>query len=44
MISVNVQNIDGDPYAIFESNHFTSFYLGTDTGTFVIANDADYTT
>ena len=44
MNSVDVQEIDGEPYAIFESNHFTTFYLGTTTGTFVIANDADYAT
>jgi hypothetical protein len=31
MSSVNVQSIDGEPYAVFEANHFTTFYLGTDT-------------
>ena len=44
MSSVNVQNIDGEPYAIFEANHFTTFYLWNTTGTFVIANDATYAT
>ena len=44
MSSVNVQDIDGEPYAIFEANHFTTFYLWTTTGTFVIDNDATYAT
>jgi hypothetical protein len=27
MSSVNVQEIDGEPYAVFTANHFTTFYL-----------------
>lgn len=42
--SVEVQDINGDPYAVFYANHFTTFYLGTNTGTFMINSDADYTT
>lgn len=42
--SVNIQNIDGEPYAIFEANHFTTFYIGADTGAFIINNDAAYAT
>jgi hypothetical protein len=25
--SVNVEEINGEPYAVFEANHFTTFYL-----------------
>ena len=44
MNSVNVQIIDGESYAVFYANHFTTFYLGVDTGTFMINNDDAYTT
>lgn len=42
--SVEIQEIDGEPYAIFEANHFTTFYLWNTTGTFTINNDAIYAT
>ena len=42
--SVQVEIIDGEPYAVFYANHFTTFYLGTTTGTFLINNDDIYTT
>lgn len=42
--SVEVQLINGEPYAVFEASHFTTFYLGNTTGTFTIANDATYAT
>ncbi|EKD25486.1 MAG: hypothetical protein ACD_80C00046G0013 [uncultured bacterium (gcode 4)] len=44
MNSVNVQIIDDESYAVFYANHFTTFYLGTDTWTFLINNDTTYTT
>jgi len=42
--SVEVVEIDGDPYVIFEASHFTTFYLGVQSSNFVINNDAVYTT
>lgn len=43
LTDVEVQLIDGEPYAIFEANHFTQFYLGVQVADFVINNDAPYT-
>ncbi len=44
LTTVDVQLIDEEPYAIFETNHFTQFYLGTELGSFTINNDDAYTT
>lgn len=44
MGSVEVVEIDGMPYVVFEANHFTQFYLGIQSSDFVINNDVPYTT
>lgn len=38
-----IQLIDGEPYAIFEADHFTQFYLGVQVADFVINNNTPYT-
>ena len=37
-----VQEVDGQPYAVFTTNHFTYFAIADSTGSFVINDDAGY--
>lgn len=43
LTAIEIQLIDGEPYAIFEADHFTQFYLGVQVADFVINNNVPYT-
>lgn len=43
LTAIEIQFIDGEPYAVFEADHFTQFYLGVQVADFVINNNVPYT-